>query len=162
MTVTRTTTDPEALTLTLVADLAAPPERAWDLWADPRRLERWWGPPTWPATFDSHDLRPGGVAKYHMTGPAGEVARGHWRFVAVDAPHRLELDDAFADDDGEPTTTVPAMRMVVTLEPAGAGTTMTVTTQFAGADVMEQMLATGMAEGMAQAFGQIDAALAAA
>jgi hypothetical protein len=31
------------LSLTLVADFDAPIERVWQLWADPRQLERWWG-----------------------------------------------------------------------------------------------------------------------
>ena len=48
--------DPEALTLTLIAEFDAGPERIWDLWADPRQLERWWGPPTYPATFERHEL----------------------------------------------------------------------------------------------------------
>ncbi|GAA4627976.1 SRPBCC family protein [Cellulomonas oligotrophica] len=162
MSVVSTTPDPQALTLTLVADLAAPPVRAWALWADARRLERWWGPPTWPATFDSHDLRAGGTAKYHMTGPEGEVARGHWRFVAVDEPRAIEIDDAFAGDDGEPDPTMPVTRMVVALEAGGSGTTMTITSRFASAEQMEQVVAMGMAEGMAEAVGQIDALLAAA
>jgi hypothetical protein len=33
---------PEARTLTLTAAFAAPPEKVWPLWDDPRLLERWW------------------------------------------------------------------------------------------------------------------------
>ena len=58
MTVTAVHKDADALTMTLTAEFDAPPERVWDLWADPRQLERWWGPPGWPATFTSHDLAP--------------------------------------------------------------------------------------------------------
>ena len=75
MTVLSTTPDTEARTLTVVAEFAAPPARVWQLWSDPRQLERWWGPPTWPATFVEHDLVPGGSARYVMTGPEGEQAR---------------------------------------------------------------------------------------
>ena len=57
MTVTAVRKDPDALTMTLTAEFEASPERVWDLWADPRQLERWWGPPTYPATFT--DPRPG-------------------------------------------------------------------------------------------------------
>ena len=46
MTVTAVRKDPEALTMTLTAEFDASPERVWELWADPRQLERWWGPPT--------------------------------------------------------------------------------------------------------------------
>ena len=50
MTVTAVRKDPESRTLTLEAEFDASAERVWELWADPRQLERWWGPPTYPAT----------------------------------------------------------------------------------------------------------------
>ena len=60
MTVIDVVKDTEALTLTLTAEFAAAPERVWQVWADPRQLEQWWGPPTWPATFVDHDFVVGG------------------------------------------------------------------------------------------------------
>jgi uncharacterized protein YndB with AHSA1/START domain len=78
MTVVSTQTDTEALTLTFVAEFDASVERVWQMWQDPRQLERWWGPPTWPATFDRHDFVQGGRSSYYMTGPEGEKARGWW------------------------------------------------------------------------------------
>lgn len=48
MTVTRVDKDYDRLTITFVADFDAPVERVWQLWADPRQLERWWGPPSMP------------------------------------------------------------------------------------------------------------------
>lgn len=52
--------DLEARTLTVVAEYDAAVERVWQLYADPRQLERFWGPPSWPARVMEHDLRPGG------------------------------------------------------------------------------------------------------
>ena len=60
MTVTNVHKDPDARTMTITAEFDAPVERVWQMWADPRQLERWWGPPTYPATFVDHDLSPGG------------------------------------------------------------------------------------------------------
>ena len=60
MTVKSVQKDPKALTMTITAELDATVERSWQLWADPRQLERWWGPPTYPATVVDHDLNPGG------------------------------------------------------------------------------------------------------
>ena len=71
MTVTDVRKDPDALTLTITSVFDAAVDRVWQLWADPRRLERWWGPPTYPATFVDHDLTPGGRVTYFMTGPEG-------------------------------------------------------------------------------------------
>jgi hypothetical protein len=85
LTVTAVTKDPQALTMTLTAELDASPDRVWQLWADPRQLERWWGPPTYPATFTKHDLAPGSHVAYHMTGPEGDQPHGYWEIVEADA-----------------------------------------------------------------------------
>ncbi len=44
MSVTSVEKDPQSLTMTVTADLDATDERAWQLWADPRQFELWWGP----------------------------------------------------------------------------------------------------------------------
>ena len=160
MTVVSTRKDPEALTLTLVSDLAAPPARVWQVWSDPRQLERWWGPPTWPATFEEHDLVPGGQARYFMTGPDGQKARGWWRFLTVEEPRLIEFEDGFSDEAGAPDPSMPVIHGRVELEATAEGTRMTVLSRFASAEQMEQLVAMGMAEGMAEALGQLDALLA--
>ena len=89
MTVTAVTKNPEALSMAISAEFEATPERVWQLWADPRQLERWWGPPDYPATFEAHDLRPGSRVSYFMTTPEGDTPRGYWDVLEVDAPRRL-------------------------------------------------------------------------
>ncbi len=69
MSVTRVDKDPNALTMTITAAFDAPVGAVWQMWENPRRLERWWGPPTYPATVVDHDLIPGGRVTYFMTGP---------------------------------------------------------------------------------------------
>jgi uncharacterized protein YndB with AHSA1/START domain len=161
MTVTSVKKDPEALTMTITAELDATVERAWQLWADPRQLERWWGPPTYPATVVDHDLATGGRINYFMTGPDGDKAHGWLQVVAVEPPNRLELKDGFADDTGAPNDAMPTMDMVATLaERDGGGTLMTIQTQFPSVEAMEQLLSMGMDEGMAAALGQIAEILA--
>ncbi|MEW5989895.1 MAG: SRPBCC domain-containing protein [Chloroflexota bacterium] len=161
MTVTAIRKDPESLTMTLDAEFEASPERVWQLWADPRQLERWWGPPTYPATVTSHDLRPGGRVEYHMTGPEGDQPAGYWEVVEVDPPRRLVFRDGFANADGTPNTDMPLNQARVSITALDAGRTrMTIESVFPDAAAMEQVLAMGMEEGLRQAVGQIDAILA--
>lgn len=160
MTVVSTQKDVEALTMTFVAEFDASVERVWQVWEDPRQLERWWGPPTWPATFEQHDFVVGGWCRYHMTGPDGEKSRGWWKITAIEAPHRLEFDNGFADDNGEPVGTMDSMHMVITLEPVGAKTRMTTVTTFVSTQQLEELMEMGMEEGMGLAMGQIDDVLA--
>jgi uncharacterized protein YndB with AHSA1/START domain len=157
MTVTEVRKDPDALTMTITASFDAPIERVWQMWADPRLLERWWGPPTYPATVVDHDLTPGGSVTYFMTGPEGDQPRGWWRVMAVDAPNSLEFEDGFADDEGNPNPDLPTMVARVTLSEASDGTTtMTIATTFSSLEGMEEILAMGAEEGMKQALAQID------
>ena len=161
MTVTAVRKDPEALTMTLDAEFPASPERVWQLWADPRQLERWWGPPTYPATFTRHDLSVGSRVEYHMTGPEGDQPRGYWDILEVDPPRRLVFRDGFANEDGSPNDTLPRSEGQVTIEPIGEGRTrMSIRNRFPSLDAMEQVIAMGMEEGLTQAVGQIDAILA--
>ena len=161
MTVTAVRKDPDKLTMTVDAEFATTPERVWQLWADPRQLERWWGPPGYPATFTAHDLRPGGRASYYMTTPEGDTPAGYWDIVEVDPPRRIHARDGFANADGSPNDEMGSGEMIITIEPVGDGRTrMSILNVFPDTATMEQLLAMGQEEGMTEAIGQIDAILA--
>ena len=161
MTVTAVRKDPQALSMTLDAEFDASPERVWELWADPRQLERWWGPPNYPATFTQHDLAPGSRVEYHMTTPEGDQPKGFWDIVEVAPPHRLVVHDGFRNDDGTDNSDMPVGEFLVTIAETGDGRTrMSIENRFPSAEAMEQLLAMGQEEGMKQALGQIDAILA--
>jgi len=152
VTVTGVRKDPAARTMTITAEFDAAPERVWRLWADPRQLERWWGPPERPATVVEHDLRPGGAVSYFVAGPDGERSPGWWRVHVVDAPRRLEF--ALGDPN------IPALTVRVRLDArATGGTRMAIETTFPSSDAMVQLIGMGFEEGMSAAVGQMDAAL---
>jgi uncharacterized protein YndB with AHSA1/START domain len=154
------TKDFDSLTLTLVADFDAPTERVWRLWADPRLLERWWGPPSYPATVERHELAPGGEVTYVMTGPGGEKSRGWWRVTSVDPPKSLEFTDGFADQDGTPNTDMPTTGVQVQLSEHDGGTRMELRSFFDDREQMEQLVSMGVVEGLQGSVGQMDAVLA--
>ena len=160
MTVTAVRKDADALTMTLTAEFDASPVRVWELWADPRQLERWWGPPTYPATFTAHDLAPGSHVEYYMTGPSGDQPRGFWDVLEADPPRRLVFLDGFANADGSPNPDYARNEGRVTIEPIDAQRSrMSIEFQYASTKAMEQYLALGMQEGLTGAVGQIDAIL---
>jgi uncharacterized protein YndB with AHSA1/START domain len=149
-------------TMTITARFDAPIERVWQVWSDPRQLERWWGPPTFPATVLDQDLVPGGGVTYLMTGPEGDRHRGWWRVLSRDAPHGLEFEGGFADDAGRFNPEMPTTRARVRLrEESDGGRSMEIRSIFPTVEAMEQMVAMGMQEGMSAALGQVDALLAA-
>ena len=150
MPVTSVVKDVHARTLTITARFDAPIDRVWRVWSDPRQLERWWGPPMYPATVTEHDLAPGGTVTYAMTGPDGGRYGGWWRVRAADPPHSLEFDAGVADAES-----LGVIRVALS-EPAGGGTQMEITVACASDEAMEWMVATGTDAGMTAAVGQID------
>ena len=155
------TKDLDNATLVVTSVFTASPERVWRLWADPRQLERWWGPDPYPATVVDHDLRPGGHVSYYMTGPDGDQPKGYWRVIEVEPPHRLVFEDGFADDAGEPNDELPVSRAVVTIDALDdTRTRMTINSVYDTTAELEQVLAMGMEQGIRAAVEQIDALLA--
>ncbi len=152
--------DPKALTMTVVAQFAAPVSRVWAAYADARQIERFWGPPQWPATFTRHDFKVGGRSEYHTSGPNGEKSSGFWEFEKIDEPRSFEVKDGFLGPDGKQAPDMPTMQMRFTFEPHDGGTRMTTLTTFPSAEALEKLLEMGMEEGMKAAMSQIDGVLA--
>lgn len=160
MPITNVTSNPHDLTLTVVADYPVPVERLWDAYADPRQLERFWGPEQWPATFTRHDMAVGGESHYYMKGPDGTMSHGWFRFLAIEPHKRIEVQDGFGDASGKPNADMPTMRMVFNFQGTATGSRFTSVTTFPSIEAMEQLVQMGMMEGMKSAMGQIDAVLA--
>ena len=146
-------TDASALTQGFVSVLGAPPALVWQLWADPRRLERWWGPPLWPATFDLVELLPGAMVRYFVSGVDGARIHAWWRITLATAPCRLEFDDGTAGSD-------ESLHLAVSISADGSGSRMTVVTTYPGDVRYEVDVECGGAqESMLSSAAQLDGAL---
>ena len=160
MTVWNVDKNAAAKTMVITAEFTASIAHVWRLWADPRLLDRWWGPPGYPATFEQHDLTPGGTITYFVSGPdGGDRVEGTWNVVEVNAPKRLVVEDAIVDADGTPSDGNSMTRMEIDLEAAGEKTRMILTTHFDSVEGMEQAIAMGVEEGMKACMSQIGALL---
>jgi uncharacterized protein YndB with AHSA1/START domain len=160
MPITKVLSDVDAATLTVTADCPVPVERLWDAYADPRQLERFWGPVEWPATFTRHDMVVGGESRYCMTGPDGTRSHGWFRFLAVEPHRRFEVEDGFGDEHGVPNAQMPTMRMVFHFDATSDGSRVTIVTHFNSREEMEKLIEMGMMDGMRSAMGQIDGVVA--
>lgn len=159
MPVTDITTDTDNLTMTVTADFAAPVERLWNAFTTPAQLERFWGPPGWPATFTAWSFTAGGRAIYTMHGPRGEKSTGSWEFIQIDEHTSFEVIDTFADEDGNALEGFPAMRMTFTFAATPEGSRMVNTSFFTSIEALEQVVAMGAVEGTRMAMDQLDAVL---
>lgn len=160
MPVTDITHDLDHLTLTITAQFAAPVERIWDVYADPRQLEKVWGPPEYPATVVDHSLTPGGRVTYYMTGPEGERFYGYWTVLEVDEPRSFSYEDGFAHEDFTPNTDLPISTCVSTFSAQDDGTRAVYVTSYASREGLQTVLDMGVEEGSRTAIDQIDALVA--
>lgn len=152
--------DLDEATMRIVADYPVPVRRLWDAYADPRQIERFWGPPIYPALFTRHDMFPGGWSTYTMTGPEGDVTGGQWRIIALQEGRRVEFRDSFTHPDGSLNTDLPGMLVLLTFEETDGGSRLRNETWFASRAEFEELLAMGLEEGALEAAEQVDDVLA--
>lgn len=157
MPLTALTKDPATLSLKVVGDYAVSQQRLWDAFADPRQLERFWGPPAYPATFTSHDFRVGGRAEYFLALPDGGKWHGAWKFTAIEPIYSFAASDG---DDNAEDDAMPA-GMTFAFETSSSGSRLTIVTMFSSLEAMEQTIP-GMEQGLRAAMPQLDALLDAA
>lgn len=160
MPITSVTSDPRALTLTVVGEYQVSTQRLWEAWIDPRQIERFWGPPGWPATFVRHDMTVGGRSEYFMTGPDAQSSKAYFVVEAIDPGRSFELIDGFRNEDGTINDSMPTMRMRNDIEATTTGSRFTLVTTFPDVEAMEKIMGMGMQEGLTAALGQADEVIA--
>jgi uncharacterized protein YndB with AHSA1/START domain len=159
VTVTSVQNDPVNLTMTVTAEFDAPPERVWQLWADPSQFERWWGAPGYPAKTTAFDMRQGGKVEYHLTGPDGDTPNNVWEILEADHPRLLVLRDAIVDDNDVPVDEGPST-FTVRFEPIAEGRTrMSIESKFPSAEALKIALDMDMAKGLEWSVDQMAAVL---
>lgn len=156
MPVTDVKHDLDTRTLTITAEFAAPVERIWQIYADPRQLEKVWGPPTYPATVVEHDLAPGGRVNYFMTSPEGEKFAGYWNVKSVDEPRTFSFEDGFADLNFTPNPDLPVSTNVFSFTEQDGRTRATYVSTYETAEGLQKVLEMGVVEGATGAINQID------
>ncbi|MGV9825102.1 MULTISPECIES: SRPBCC family protein [unclassified Gordonia (in: high G+C Gram-positive bacteria)] len=150
------TQNPDQRSLTMTAEFAAPVERIWQIYADPRQLEKIWGPPQYPATFVEHSLTPGARVTYYMTGPDGEKFAGYWLIDTVDEPNGFTFRDGFANEDFTPVDSLPMSHNEFSFVEKDGRTVATYVSTYETAEGLQKVLDMGMVEGATQATNQID------
>ncbi|UEA60643.1 SRPBCC domain-containing protein [Gordonia otitidis] len=150
------TKDLDDRSLTITAEFAAPVERIWQIYADPRQLEKIWGPPEYPATFVDHELSPGGRVTYYMTGPEGEKYAGYWLVDSVDEPNSFTFRDGFANEDFTPIESLPLSHNAYSFVEKDTRTVATYVSTYETLEALEKVIEMGVEEGATQSINQID------
>ena len=81
---------------------AAPRERVFAAWTDPKQIVQWFGPDGFEVESLECDIRVGGRWRFNYTGPDGKVWHNRMVFLRIDAPNVIEAEHG-ADIDNDPT-----------------------------------------------------------
>lgn len=139
--------------LRVVRRFDAPPEAVYRAHVDRDLIAKWMlGPEGWTMPHCEIDARPGGAFSYTWESADGESFTIRGTFLELDAPHRILHRETM--EMGEMTP--PDSEVVTLFEPDGAGTLMTMTITYDSAESREAAVASGMEEGMAVSYDNLD------
>ena len=108
-------------TLVVERQLAAPPDRVFDAWTNPKLLVQWWGPEGMTTPDHDLDVREGGAWTTTMMNAEGGRYTCSGVYTRLERPGLLAFTWAWKDDSGERG---PETEVTVTLEAADGGTRM--------------------------------------
>jgi uncharacterized protein YndB with AHSA1/START domain len=153
---TAVTTEREQRLLTFERVFDAPRELVFQAFTEPRRLAEWFGPKGWTLPECDVDLRPGGEWRYTMRGPNGETSRGIAVYREIKPPERLVYTDAFADEAGNESPTMPRTLVSVTFEDLEGKTRLTMRSEFGSVDELDTVMGMGMLQGMDETLDRLE------
>lgn len=158
--------------MAIVREFAAPQEKVWAAWTDPKAIAQWMGPKGSTTELLEYDLRPGGLWRARMQHPAGIVLHTRFTFREVLPFSRLVYEHSFADEAGTIVTAPffdhwPHVILATVLFEEDAGKTkVTLLWEPLGATAEEVAMfdaqKPGMTAGWGGSFDQLEAYLASA
>ncbi|MBV2358818.1 SRPBCC domain-containing protein [Thalassococcus sp. CAU 1522] len=139
--------------LRVIRRFDAPPEAVYDAHVDEAKIKRWMlGPEGWSMPDCVIDARPGGAFSYTWENQGGERFTIRGTFVSFDPPHRIVHEETMEMGDDTP----PMSRVTTEFAADGDGTLMTMVISYASAEAREGAVASGMEEGMAFSYDNLD------
>jgi uncharacterized protein YndB with AHSA1/START domain len=106
--------------------IPAPPQKVFELWTDPEKLVKWWGPEGFAIPAHALDVRPGGSWRTTMKSPDGSLFTVSGIYRTIDPPRRLVFTWAWDDDKG---TRCHETEVTVMFHAAPGGTRLTLVQQ---------------------------------
>ncbi len=128
----------------------AEPELVFEAFTDVRHISQWWGPDGFTTTTSAFEFRVGGVWEFTMRGPDGTVYPEWISWTDIARPTRIAMLHGEAADDPN------AFESVLTFEPDGPATRVTMRTLFPTVEARNEAVATYHAiEGGTQTLGHL-------
>lgn len=145
-------------TFTVERVFNAPREKVFAAFTDCKHLMHWWGSEGWPLVHCNMDFRVGGSWHYAMRETAtGNESWGLMLFDVIDAPHAIHYRDAFSDANRTINTEMPETASTLHFYAEGDTTRIVSSSTYASTEMLQQVLAMGIEEGLKAAWDMLDA-----
>lgn len=151
---TKFTADQNILTVTRAFD--APLALVWRTWTEADLLDQWWAPKPWKSETSHMDFKVGGYRAYAMVGPEGEKHFARTGYLGIRTHEGFSGEDAFCDDGGQVNPEFPIAKFENQFEADSQATVVTVVTEYASEEHLQQVIQMGMKEGLTMAFENLD------
>jgi len=99
--------------------IAAPRERVFQAWTDPKQIVQWFGPDGFKVDSLECDVRAGGRWRFIYTGPDGTRWNNRMVFLRIEAPRLIEIEHG-SDKDEDPAR----FHVIVTFDVQSDGKTV--------------------------------------
>ena len=99
--------------------IAAPRERVFQAWTDPKQIVQWFGPDGFKVESLECDVRTGGCWRFVYTAPDGKRYDNRMVFLRVEAPRLIEIEHG-SDKDEDPAR----FHVIVTFDAQSDGKTV--------------------------------------
>lgn len=154
--------DGDAVRVTLPADdqilitreIAAPRQLVFRAWTTPELVRRWWAGRRGTVTVAEIDLRVGGRWRYVIAANGGFEVAFHGVFREVVPDERIVSTDVF---EGQPVPDEQAPVTTTTFADAAGGTLLTLLTRTATRAIRDEIVQSGMAEGVREQLIELEA-----
>ena len=148
---------PSDTEILVTRDFSAPLKAVFAAHTQPELMMRWlWGPPGWKMTRCDIDMRAGGSCHYEWQGPDGTGFGLRQAIRECVPPSRIVAEERFDMGGGTP---MPVQYVTTEFTESGGLTHMKMTIRYDDKTARDGALASGMDQGMAASYDNLDTLL---
>ena len=134
-------------------------EKVWQAHTDSQILDLWWGPSPWKAETKSMDFKAGGYWLYAMVSPENQKQWGRMNYLAIEQFRRIEIEDAFCDENGKLNNELPFSKGQITFTKTDDGTRVDFKTYYPTVTDLEKITEMGFEQGITICHDQLESLL---
>lgn len=146
-------------------EFTAPRQLVWDVWTQPKHIEKWFGPKGFTTRVESLDFKVGGRSSYVMIGPDGTEYPSSGVYREIVPIEKIVTTDEFGEgfDDIEAMKNVDLPQGMVStflFDDLGERTKLTIITSHPTVEDRKKHEAMGVVDGWNTSLDKLDAYLA--